>query len=78
MVSFSYPIFLLYIKVPTLGKKDTGKKGGVCAYIVAAFPVLALGPYFEKGDVSCINCRAIRNWGEIHQTECWNEILPEE
>jgi hypothetical protein len=32
----------------------------------------------KKCDVLCVNCHAKRHWRETHQTDSWEEILPEE
>lgn len=32
----------------------------------------------EKCDVLCVNCHAKRHWRETHETDSWEEIVPEE
>jgi len=32
----------------------------------------------KKCDVLCVNCHAKRHWREMHETDSWEEILPEE
>jgi hypothetical protein len=32
----------------------------------------------KKCDVLCVNCHAKRHWRETHETDSWEEILPEE
>jgi hypothetical protein len=32
----------------------------------------------KKCDVLCVNCHAKRHWREMHKSDSWEEILPEE
>jgi hypothetical protein len=32
----------------------------------------------KKCDVVCVNCHAKRHWQETHETDSWEEIIPEE
>lgn len=32
----------------------------------------------KKCDVVCVNCHAKRHWRETHETDSWEEILPQE
>lgn len=32
----------------------------------------------KKCDVVCVNCHAKRHWRETHETDSWEEVLPEE
>ena len=32
----------------------------------------------KKCDVVCVNCHAKRHWRETHETDSWEELLPEE
>ncbi len=32
----------------------------------------------KKCDVVCVNCHAKRHWRETHETDSWEELVPEE
>lgn len=32
----------------------------------------------EKCDVLCVNCHAKHHWREIHESDSWKELVPEE
>ncbi len=54
-------------------------KGFTIANVVSrATSVRQITNEIKKCDVLCVNCHAKRHWRETHETDRWEEVIPEE
>ena len=59
--------------------RNRADKGFTIANVVSrATSIKQITNEIKKCDVLCVNCHAKRHWREIHETDSWEEIVPEE
>jgi hypothetical protein len=56
----------------------TEKSFNIADIVRRAYGVKRIMDEVVKCDVVCVNCHAKRHWGETHQTDSWEEVVPEE
>jgi len=59
--------------------RDRAEKSFTIADVVRkAASIRQITNEIKKCDVVCVNCHAKRHWRETHETDSWEELVPEE
>lgn len=59
--------------------RNRADKGFTIANVVSrATSIKQITNEIKKCDVLCVNCHAKRHWRETHETDSWEEVIPEE
>ena len=59
--------------------RDRSEKSFAIANVVSrATSIKQITNELKKCDVICVNCHAKRHWRETHETDSWEEVIPEE
>lgn len=56
----------------------TEKSFTISSVVSRATSIKQITREIKKCDVVCVNCHAKRHWREMHETDSWEEIVPEE
>ncbi len=59
-------------------RNKTEKSFTISSIVSRATSIKQITNEIKKCDVLCVNCHAKRHWREMHETDSWEEILPEE
>jgi len=58
--------------------RNRADKGFTIANVVSrATSIKQITNEIKKCDVLCVNCHAKRHWRETHETDSWEEVIPE-